>query len=208
MDQVRFWDRVADKYAKDKIADPDAYEYTLSRTLSYLKPGDRVIEFGAGTASTALRLSPRVSTYLATDLSSEMVRIGREKLASDPVPGLSIEVGGFETPFDGPYDAVLAFNLFHLCSDIPGKLAEVRTLLRPGGHFISKTPCLGDHPGWAKRTLIRAAVPLMQMVGKAPRPVTLLKIDALEAKVQEAGFEIVETGNYPASAPSRYIVAR
>ncbi|MEO0486858.1 MAG: class I SAM-dependent methyltransferase [Pseudomonadota bacterium] len=208
MDHAQFWDRVADKYARDKIADPEAYEYTLGRTASYLRPGDHVIEFGAGTASTALRLALGVERYTATDISAEMVRIGREKLAQDPVPGLDIEVGSFATMRGGSYDAVLAFNLFHLSPDIPGALADARAMLRPGGHFISKTPCLGDHPGWLKRNGIRAAIPVMQMFGKAPRPVTLLTIADLERMVIRAGFEIVETGNYPASAPSRYIVAR
>lgn len=208
MDQVRFWDKVADKYAKDRIADPEAYEYTLGRTLSYLKASDHVIEFGAGTASTALRIAPQVQSYLATDLSAQMVRIGREKLAESPVPGLSIRQGGIEASGSETCDAVLAFNLFHLCADIPGTLTRLYEMLREGGLFISKTPCLADHPGWVKRTALRVAIPLMQMAGKAPRPVTLLRIKELDGMVRNAGFEIIETGNYPASAPSRYIVAR
>ena len=35
-----------------------------------------------------------------------------------------------------------------------------------------------------------------------------MEIKKLEDIISAAGFKIIETGNYPASPPSRYIVAR
>jgi hypothetical protein len=54
---------------------------------------------------------------------------------------------------------------------------------------------------------MRALVPLMQMAGKAPH-VAFMSIEELEAAMRAAGFEIVETGNYPERPPRRFIVAR
>ena len=47
----------------------------------------------------------------------------------------------------------------------------------------------------------------MQLIGKAPY-VNFMEITELEEIISSEGFKIVETGNYPASPPNRYIVAR
>lgn len=210
MTQAKFWDGVAERYSRDKIADPDAYEYTLARTQSYLSAQDRVIELGAGTSSTALRLATSVDRYLATDGSSEMVRIGRQKLADTAIENLEIDTGSFATEaFAGAgFDKVLAFNVLHLVPDIPRALGQVHGMLATNGLFISKTACLGSNPNPLKRLLFRVMVPVMQLIGKAPRPVHFPKVEELDAMVEAAGFEILETGNYPANVPSRYVVAR
>lgn len=209
MTQAAFWDKIAEKYAKDKIADPAAYEYTLERTRSYLTPEDTVVEFGAGTSSTALLLAPSVRAYLATDISAEMVRIGREKLAQAPVPGLEIAQGSTDSlPKPGPFDAALALNLLHLVADVPASLAAIHRCLKPGGVFISKSACLSSNPSRVKRLAFRALIPVAQALGKAPRPVTYMSIPELEHMVTQAGFEIIEAGNYPNTTPSRYLVAR
>ena len=51
----------APKYAKSPIKDVPAYEYTLGRTRSYLKPTDAVLELGCGTGGTALKLADAVA---------------------------------------------------------------------------------------------------------------------------------------------------
>ena len=45
----------------------------------------------------------------------------------------------------------------------------------------------------------------MQLVGKAPH-VNKFSVATLERKIMQAGFDIVESGTFP--APSRYLVAR
>jgi hypothetical protein len=80
-------------------------------------------------------------------------------------------------------------------------------VLKPGGLFISKTPCLREPGmGWGLRLMLWA-IPLMQMLGKAPK-ITYFSIAELEEMITQAGFSIIETGCYPASPPNRYIVAR
>lgn len=74
---VRFWDRAARKYAKSKVADPGGYERTLERSRALLKPGDRVLGLGCATGTTALRIAAAVQSYLATDISPEMIAIDK-----------------------------------------------------------------------------------------------------------------------------------
>ncbi|QBF31372.1 class I SAM-dependent methyltransferase [Thalassococcus sp. S3] len=199
-----FWDGVAVKYSKQAIKDPVAYEHTLARTLSHLRPTDHVLELGAGTGSTALRIAPHVAQITATDISPKMMEIARDKAWNESVSNLKVQTADLHDPTipAGPYDAVLAFNTLHLLRDIPGALARVRGPLKPGGLFISKSVCLAGyyHP-------FRLMIPLMQWIGKAPY-VQIMHPSALEDMILRAGFEIVESGDFPAKPRSRYVVAR
>ncbi|MFY7963006.1 MAG: hypothetical protein ACOVVK_23235, partial [Elsteraceae bacterium] len=52
-DDARFWDRIAQKYAADPIADVAGYEKSLERTVSRLRETDRVLPEGAAAAAAA-----------------------------------------------------------------------------------------------------------------------------------------------------------
>jgi len=199
-----FWTRLSQKYAAQPIANPEGYEATLSRTQSYLGAGDHVLELGAGTSSTALRLAPSVESYVSSDYSKGMTEIGQQKAFEASIPGLRVVQGGLGDAAlgQGPYDAVLALNLLHLLPNLEGQLTEAGKLVRQGGLFISKTPCLGGGLG-----LIRLFIGAMRLIGKAPY-VRYFTAEALDRMVQDAGFELIETGEYGGRVTSRYIVAR
>ncbi|MEP2532996.1 class I SAM-dependent methyltransferase [Shimia sp.] len=203
----KFWDRLAAKYAQDPISDVEAYEYALERTRSYLKPDDRVLELGCGTASTAIRLADVVAEVVATDFSAGMLEQGRLRLDEAGTQNVDLVQADAETAPAGPFDAVMAFNLIHLIEDTDKTLQSVSDRVKPGGLFISKTPCIGEGFKSFKFRLLKLAIPVMQMIGKAPF-VHFFNIADLEAAVARAGFQIIETGNYPVDPPSRYIVAR
>ena len=77
----RFWDRLAEKYASQPIADQATYEQKLAITRKYLTPESEVFEFGCGTGSTALLHAPHVRYILATDVAGNMLDIGRGRAA-------------------------------------------------------------------------------------------------------------------------------
>ncbi|MEQ9240383.1 class I SAM-dependent methyltransferase [Roseovarius indicus] len=205
-----FWDKQAARYARSPIADEGAYAETLGRVRSYLHPSDRVLELGCGTGTTALKLADAVAHVTASDISGEMVRIGQEKAARQGVTNvdfLAAEPGDAALAKGGPHDVVMAFNLLHLIEDMPKALREMAKLVRPGGLFISKTFCRPG-PGEAnfEYRMTRLALPLMQLVGKAPH-VAFMPIQTLESEIEAAGLKIIETGNYPARPPRRFVVA-
>ena len=204
-----FWDKIAPRYAKSPIRDLDAYHYTRERTRSYLKASDTVLELGCGTGSTALELAPSVSRITGTDISSEMINIAVQKAADAGIDNARFIAAAATDamPEGGHYDAVLAHNLWHLVPGTETAIARVRDMVKPGGLFISKTPCLAQPGLGLKFGLMMLAIPLMQAVGKAPF-VRKFTIAELEAMITDAGFDIVEAGNFPAVPPSRYIVAR
>lgn len=203
---AKFWDKVADKYAKSPIGDIDAYNDTLERTRSYLKPTDRVLEVGCGTGSTALLLAANVEHMIASDLSSRMIEIASLKAKDQGVSNVTfITADLFDDALkQGPYDAILACNILHLVENAPAAIRHIHGLLKPGGRFISKTVCLPGKGAPLKFRLIKLILPLMQFLGKAPF-VNFMTTSAFEDIVKAQGFNIIEADNRP--PPSRYIVA-
>jgi ubiquinone/menaquinone biosynthesis C-methylase UbiE len=207
----KFWTTRAAGYAKSPIADIDAYTYTLDRTRSYLSKHDRVLEIGCGTGSTAMLLAPSVKQLTATDLSDGMIKIATAKAKSDDIQNVGFFVADvFDTKIgEKPFDAVLAFNLLHLVEDIPTTLTKIHERLKPDGLLISKTFCVPSSrkdTNWKFRAM-KIALPIMQLFRQAPF-VHFMSIQSLEKMVTDAGFQIIETGNYPAAPPNRYIVAK
>ncbi|MGF6229254.1 ubiquinone/menaquinone biosynthesis C-methylase UbiE [Inquilinus ginsengisoli] len=203
---ARFWDRTSRRYAKGAIVDPAGYARTLDRTRAMLGPGDRVLELGCGTGTTALRLAADVQSYLATDISAGMIAIAEEKRAAAPVPALAFRTATAEAlaPEVGPFDAVLGFNYLHLVRDLPGTLRRIHALLAAEGLFISKTPCVGD-----MNPLVRLVLPAMRAIGKAPYA-GVFRASELRQLICAAGFDILATESHATRGNHGrpYIVAR
>ena len=185
---ARFWDRMARRYAAAKIGDPGGYENTLRRVAALLDPAHEVLELGCGTGTIALRLAAGVHRWQGTDVSAAMVAIARDKLAAAPQPGLRFEqadvLGALAPP--SAWDAVVAFNLLHLVSDLDHALQGAVQALRPGGLLISKTPCISE----MNPLIPWLALPVMRAIGKAP-PVLRFDADVLRSAIARQGMDIV-----------------
>lgn len=206
-----FWDRLARKYAAHAIADPAGFERTLARVGEALRPEQVAAEFGCGTGTVALRLAPLVRHYHASDFAPGMIGIAREKAAAAAQANLSLAVEGPEacSLAPGSVDVALALNLLHLIEGRTAALAGIAWVLRPGGLFISKTPCLSEMKPWV-RLPVRVLVPLARLFGKAPY-VDFFSAARLEADIVDAGFEIIETarhGSNPRNDIRLFVLAR
>jgi len=199
-----FWDRIALSYSKKPVKDEQAYAQTLDRVRSYLGIQHNILELGCGTGTTALLLAPSVAQLHATDISGNMIDIARQKALAEGVRHVTFAQGTLDDQRAqaGAYDAVLAFNLMHLFEDIPAAITTVHGLLKPGGLFISKTPCVGE-----SSFLLRGLIPLLHLFGQAPF-VNFIKKDPLREHYRAAGFEIIEEGLYPAKSHALFLVGR
>lgn len=189
---TRFWDGAARKYSAQPVADAAGYERTLERVRHYLKTTDAVVEFGCGTGTTALKLASGVARMFASDVSPAMIAIGREKAQAEGKKNVEFTVATPEVaPWnDAEFNVALAFNLLHLVQARESALANVHRVLKPGGLFISKTPCLAD-----ANPIFRLVVPVMQFLGQAPY-VAFFSADKLEREIEAAGFEIIERARH------------
>lgn len=200
--QTAFWNRVARRYAAMPMRNPATWEETLARSLALLNPEAHILELGCGTGTTALRLAPHVARYTATDDAAQMIAIATEKSTDHPnLTLLQARPGDGSLP-RGPFDAILAFNLLHLLQDRSSALHEAHRLLKPGGHLITKTPCLGGR--WL---LLWPLLRSLQRAGKLP-PFRFLSPRKLETEITNAGFTLTDRADLPRRPPQRFLVAR
>ena len=202
-DDRRFWDRIAERYAKANLRDEAAYQRKLEITQRYLTKDSEVLEVGCGTGTTALRHAPVAGHILATDISSGMLAVARRRAEEAGAANVTFRQAALEEldlP-DGGYDAILALNLLHLLEDRGGALGRLARALKPGGVLVSSTVCLSDGLGW-----VRPALPVMRLVGFAPR-VAFFTGDTLRAEMRVAGLEIVEDWR-PKPKAALFLVAR
>ncbi len=200
---ARFWDRIAERYARKAVPDQAAYETKLAKTDSYLQPDDRVLEIGCGTGTTALHHAPKAGNILATDISAKMIDIAREKARAAGVDNVRFEVSSIEdldaTP--GQYEVILAHSILHLVADVPGTLSKLHRMLKPGGLLISNTQCIGESAAW-----LGWVAPLGRMLGVLPRVNVFREREFLQW-IGDSGFDFEEIWQ-PKPKASHYIVAR
>ena len=202
--EATFWNDLAERYARQPVANPGAFERKIHRTRALMKPSHVVLDIGCGTGSLALRLASSGATIHGLDLSSEMIRIARGKAEAQGVTNVSFHVG----PFDScelfepeSLDGICAYSLLHLVQDLPATLERVLRLLRPGGFFISSTVCLGD--SWVP---YRPILQMMRWLGKAPR-VAVLGKSVLTGELLRAGFTGLDQPDVGADSTIAFIVA-
>jgi 2-polyprenyl-3-methyl-5-hydroxy-6-metoxy-1,4-benzoquinol methylase len=201
---AKFWNRLAPRYAKKPVADEAAYAATLDRVRAHLGPEDSVLELGCGTGTTALALAGSARTILATDYSERMIAIATAKARASGVENVEFRTTTVEDAAleRSSFDVVMAMNLLHLVEDLGAFLQRAHELTRPGGLFVSKTPCVGE-----QGLLLRMVIPVMRALGFAPY-VSFVTEASLTADIREAGFDVIETGMYPEKSRSFFVVAQ
>ncbi len=183
---TKFWDKIADKYSKQPIADEASYRKKLKITQEYFKPDWSVLEFGCGTGSTAIIHAPHVKHLRAIDISGNMIAIAKGKAETQNINNITFEQLTIEEleVEDCTYDAVLGLSILHLLKDKEQAIAKVYKMLKPGGIFVTSTTCMGDAYSWFK---------LIAPIGKALGFFPLVRVFTAQHLIDsltDAGFKI------------------
>lgn len=183
---MQFWNKVAESYAQQPIADQATYQKKLEVTQKYLQPDMNVLEIGCGTGSTALIHAPHVKHIRAIDFSANMIAIARSKAETQNIQNVTFEQASIDDMSlpDQAIDVVLGLNVLHLLKDKEAEITKVHNMLKPGGRFITSTVCLGGTMDWLK---------VIAPIGKFLRLFPLVRVfsvQELEQSLTDAGFEI------------------
>ena len=122
------------------------FDFSVACDLLAPRPDDRVLDVAAGTGwATELLVRLGVRT-VSIDLSHEMMRRGRQRLAAD-TRLVHRDDAAFVTartqalPFaNEAFDGVLCLNALHHLPDYGAALREIHRVLKPGGRAVFSEP--------------------------------------------------------------------
>jgi len=179
----------------------------VSRTLVQLAgigPGDTVLDVATGYGEPGLPAARAVAPggqVVCTDISAEMLAVGRERAAAEGLDNLEfIECDAEELAFEeASFDAVLSRQGLQFLPDVPGVLARLRCFLKPHGRLAAAVwgPA-GTVQFAAPVPVIRAELQLPPPPAGIPGPFALADAGQLMGLVEAAGFTDVETGTVTA----------
>ncbi len=199
----KFWDKIADRYAKQPVADEASYQKKLQVTQGYFRPDMELLEIGCGTGSTAIIHAPHIKHIRATDISAKMLDIAQGKADAQGITNISFEqytVEQLPLP-DQPLDMVLGLSILHLLEDKEAAIRKIHNLLKPGGLFVSSTTCIAD-----AMPIFKFIAPIGKALGFFPT-VKVFGVSELEQSIRDGGFEI-DYQWQPAKDKAVFIVAK
>jgi len=119
----------------------------LIKTLA-LKPGSKIIEFGAGWGNTTLWLAQMGFQVTAIDIEQRFIDLIKKRSAA-----ISINIEAITADFqiahklDRKWDAIIFFESFHHCADHQNLIPGLLNLLNEGGKIIfAAEPITDDFP--------------------------------------------------------------
>lgn len=115
------------------------------------RPGESVVDIGAGMGAGAIRAAAAGGSVVAVDPTAYMRRIlGARRLVSSARSRLDVVDGAAESipVADGSVDAVMAVNTMHHWLDVDRGVAEIARVLKPGGRVLLVDEAFSDpsHP--------------------------------------------------------------
>ncbi len=201
---AKFWDRIAERYSRRPVADDAAYQKKLEVTREYFQPNMEVLEFGCGTGSTAITQAPHVKHIHAIDISSKMIDIAQGKADAKNVENVTFQQSTIDefSVSDQTLDAVLGLSILHLLENKEEVIDKVHKMLKPGGIFVTSTPCIGD----TMMRFLKFIVPIGKFFGLMPQ-VMVFTTKELEDSLTDTGFQIDHQWQ-PGTGKAVFIVAK
>ena len=200
----KFWDKSAKEYEYKEIKWEEIYNKAVENTKKHLNKDDVVLDFACGAGVITVQLAEQVKEVHAIDISSRMLEAAKRIAAEREVDNIDFAK---TTIYDDRYkmelfDVITAFNIIHLLEDLEEILQRIYRLLRPGGLFISETPCLAE-----KKSFLNGLIKLMSKLRIAPY-LNSLKFSDLEKFLIENGFQIIENEDLDQKRTNYFIVAK
>ena len=197
-----FWNRIASKY--DTLEQKDvAYSIFIEKAGEYLKKDSTILDFGCGTGLVCNEIADKVHSIHAIDISSKMIEIARHKASQRKISNIVFErISLLEGTFkEASYDAVIAFNIFHLPEEIQTSLERIHKILKPGGLILSATPCMSEAP------VLNRVLTFFSFLGLTPQ-LNAFSAAEMEQFFLAASFETIELNRIKPKSPQYLCISR
>jgi len=172
--------------------------------LARIGPGDVVLDVACGYGEPGLTAARAVAPgghVVCTDISAELLAVGRERAAAAGLDNLEFLEGDAEELAFGEasFDAVLSRQGLQFLPNIAGVLARLHSFLKPGGRLAAAVWGPPQAVQFAAPVpVIRAELQLPPPPAGIPGPFALADAGQLVGLVEAAGFTEVETGTVTA----------
>jgi 2-polyprenyl-3-methyl-5-hydroxy-6-metoxy-1,4-benzoquinol methylase len=208
MKSEKMWDQLAKNWDTPSVRLGENDLKIIEMTRKYLKPNSFVLDYGCATGSIALEIAGMVKAVQGIDISSNMIEIAKSKADERNIKNINFARAAIfdESLGKGSFDVILSLSILHLVEDPAPVLDRVNQLLKPGGIFISATPCLGEKTFFS--LLMNIPIFLLSSMGIIPS-ITFFSASSLIVAITNAGFQMIEQNDLSVR-PLRecFIVAR
>ena len=200
----KFWDRMAKGSQKPVKQFGKTTIETIEYTRKHLNHDDLVLDYGCGTGTITIGIAPHVKEIIAIDLSSKMIEAAIRNDGEHHSKNIQFYHSTLsdERLKENSFDVILAFNILHVLEDPQKDLKIIYELIKPGGFFISATPCMGE-----KNRFISILLRLLGKTGLIPK-IQNYKTAELENLIAVEKFQIEKTDNLFNSPLNHFIVAK
>ncbi len=205
----KFWDKIADKYDKAEESFEPVHTKVIENTKKYLNGSEVVLDYGCATGTKAFELAGHVKKIQGIDISSKMIEIAKKRSASSNTQDIDfVKTTIFDERFaKESFDVILAFAILHAIENNPGVLKRIATLLKPGGLFISATPCLKERMAFSNKFQMYFYL-LLSKAGLIPVNLNRFNFNEVDRLIADGNFQIIEAEKMFCKMSSYFIAAK
>ena len=208
MKSESMWNRLANNYDTPGVSLGENDLKIIEHANRYLNPDSIVLDYGCATGSIAIELAGTVKNVYGIDFSAKMIEIAERKAAESNAANVHFMKATIfdERLKEESFDLILSLSILHLVKEPTQVVNRIRQLLKPGGYFISATPCLGKTT--FRSTLIRVPLFVLSKLGILPH-INFFSVSGLTASIANENFDIIANENLSDNpVTDAFIVAR
>ena len=140
---IAYWNRHARNYDRSMAVLGKPLPRMLRLIAEAIDGRERVLEVAAGTGLVTATVAQAAREVVATDYAAEMVARLQSRVRAAGLSNVDVEQADlYQLRFEAQsFDAVIAANVLHLVPDLPGALAALRRVVKPGGVLVLPTFC-------------------------------------------------------------------
>ncbi len=194
-----YWDKHAKNYDRSMALLGGPIPRMVELAGEAVRGLERVLEVAAGTGLVTPALAAGAGEVVATDYSPEMVSALERRVRDAKVTNVRCgQADLYALRFDdGTFDAVVAANVLHLVPDLPGALAALRRVVKPGGRIVVPTFC---HDETALSWVVSRALAVTGFPGHRR-----FTAKSLRQAVEDAGVTVTRMETLPGVIPIGYV---